>query len=129
MKQYGSLLFAIVLGLGICLSPLRAQDNPPNPPQQQIPAADAAQPQAWTGDLVDATCKAATPSDKCEVSESTKMFGLQTADGNFYRFDGESNSKVMEALASGGKKTGALKVSVNGTMKDGTVTAEKVVIR
>ncbi len=125
MKQRNSLLMSAVLGFGISLTPLMAQE----PPAQQTPPISQPQTQVWSGDLLDAGCRLNSPSDKCEVTETTRLFGLQTADGKYFRFDGDSNGKVMTALQSGKKKTGAIKVSVNGTMSGDTLKAEAIEIR
>jgi hypothetical protein len=125
MRQRNYFLMAIALGIGLSLTPLRAQDNP----QKQTPQAEQTQPQVWAGELVDAACKMNAPNDKCEVSENTRLFGLQTENGKSYRFDGEGNTKVMEALKSSDKKTGAIKVSINGTLNGATLKVETIEIR
>jgi hypothetical protein len=123
MRQHNYYLMAIALGIGLSLTPLRAQD-----PQKQTPQAEQGQAQVFAGALVDAGCKMNAPNDKCEVSENTRLFGLQTENGKGYRFDGEGNTKVMEALKSSDKKTGAIKVSINGTLSGATLKVDSIQI-
>ena len=103
---------------------MRALQDPQkeSPPQQQ-------QTQSLAGNLVDAQCRANAPGDKCEVSETTKMFGLETADGKYYKLDGEGNTKVMTALKSSSKRTGAISVAISGVPAGATLKVETIELR
>src|SRR5262249_27539940 len=106
--------------------PARAQAQQPTTPQSSQVAAQGSQ--NWTGTLVDADCKAAKGTDGCQITDATKSFGLQTADGKYYALDSGSNAKVQAALQTARKKTGAIKASVSGSMEGDTLKAEKVEI-
>ena len=127
MKQHNTVFLSILLGFGLSLTPLRAQSQ--DPIQKPPEAAQVQAPGAFAGDLVDAQCRMNAPNDKCEITASTKVFGLMTSDGKYYRLDGEGNAKVLTALKSSGEKTGAIKVSINGTETEGTLKVERVEIR
>jgi hypothetical protein len=43
---------------------------------------------------VDADCRALTPSASCKPGSTTKNFGIVAADGNFYKLDPSSDSKI-----------------------------------
>ena len=129
MRQRNSLLLALLLGIVLSLTPAWAQENPPKDPPLPEQVQQPAQPQAWAGDLVDAGCRISAPNDKCEVTETTKLFGLQTPEGKYYRFDGDSNTKVLTALKSSDKRTGAIKVSINGSLNGEELKVETVQIR
>ena len=124
MKQRNTVFLSLLLGVGFGLTPLLALDTP-----QQTPPTSRQQAPAFAGQLVDASCRMNSPSGKCEVTESTTTFGLQTSDGKYYQLDGEGNSKVLTALKSSGEKTGAINVSIDGTAKGQTLTVNTVQIR
>src|SRR6516225_8667381 len=58
----------------------------------------------WTGTLVDADCKASASNTRCEVSQTSKAFGLHTSDGKYFKLDAESNAKVRAALEVNDRK-------------------------
>jgi hypothetical protein len=92
----------------------------------QMKSIEAELQQVWTGTLVDAACKAADASGACEVSQETKAFGLQTADGKFYKFDANGNSKAGAALQKAANKTGAISVTVTGSMEGDTIKVASI---
>ena len=111
-------------GIVFVFNPLWAQTMPPKdaPAQEQ-------RSQTWSGTLADADCRAATPTEKCEVSDITKNFGLLTTAGKFVKLDNDGNEKVRAALEASKQKTGAIKASVNGTMDGEILKVESIQIR
>lgn len=80
-------------GIVLTFAPLRAQTNPQ---RQGMPAASQdsrSQTQTWSGTLADADCKAATPTEKCEVTDLTRNFGLETTAGKFMHLDNPGMKK------------------------------------
>jgi hypothetical protein len=136
-------LIVITAGIALFSTSLLAQEPPAaqppaaQPPAAQAPAAQApaaepvqagapAQNQTISGTLVDAACKASTPTDKCEVAETTKTFGIQTSDGKYVKLDNAGNAKVRVAIQSGQTKTGAIKASLSGAMDGEMLKVETV---
>jgi hypothetical protein len=116
-KRLLALFGCLALAAGVAA----AQDNQPQPasaPQRE--AAQAAAGQSITGMLVDATCRAASPSAECEVSAGTTSFGILTSDGRFLKFDGNGNTLAKSEIEKS-KKTGKVSATVTGSV-DGTDT-------
>lgn len=85
----------------------------------------------WTGMLHDADCKTSTPQEKCEVTSSTRTFGVMTADGKSYaKLDSDGNTKVRTALQAqkGRAATGAVKASVTGSIDGDMIKVDSVKI-
>jgi hypothetical protein len=81
--------------------------------------------QEWTGTLVDAECKTATPAQACAVNDHTKSFGVVTSDNKFFRFDPASSSKIHAALKLHGK-SGNVQVTARGYLVRGFIAADAV---
>src|ERR1051325_6443972 len=62
--------------------------------------SDRRQSPCWAGIRSDADCKVNTPTEKCEVSDLTKTFGLQTSAGKFVQLDSQTVDKVRVGLES-----------------------------
>ena len=78
----------------------------------------------YSGKLVDANCKppanatkGAELPDSCAVNSSTKVFAIQTAEGQIYRLDAAGNAKAAAAVkAEPGKTTVNVSGSIDGQM-------------
>lgn len=77
----------VALGLATGCSGLVAQAQDVAKPENEGAAVAAQDTQSWNGVLIDADCKTANASDKCEVTETTKTFGFQTAEGKCLNLD------------------------------------------
>jgi len=99
-----------------------AQDNQPQAPASapQREPVQAAAGQSITGMLVDATCRAASPSAECEVTAGTTSFGILTSDGRFLKFDANGNTLAKSEMDKS-KKTGKVSATVTGSV-DGSDT-------
>jgi hypothetical protein len=118
-------ILAVTAGLLLVGSGLRAQE-----PQTPAPAGDKQKSQSWSGTLVDADCITANSAEKkCDVSETTKSFGLQTSDGKVYKFDDQGNAKVRAALSANNKTSGAVMATVKGSMDGDTLKIDTIEIR
>lgn len=84
-----------------------------------------AQSKSWSGTLADSACKEVDAKQACLVEEGTKAFGLQTADGKFFRFDAAGNAKALAALRTPGAKAAA-KVTVTGAMDGEVIQVEAI---
>jgi hypothetical protein len=82
---------------------------------------------SWSGTLADAECKATKVSDACEVTKTTKAFGLVTANG-YFMFDMDGNAKVMKALTDAGKADGAVRATITGVAEGKTIKVDAVQI-
>lgn len=122
MSKLGILVIAggmLLVGNG-----LFAQEPPPPP---TTPVADSQKSQTWSGALVDADCKGGASEDKkCDISPTTKSFGLQTADGKFYKFDDAGNAKVRAALSANNKTSGMVSATLRGSMSGDTIKVDSV---
>ncbi len=130
MRLFNLLAIPALAAMGLCPTAVRAQTASPTfAPPGILLELQAPQIQNWSGTLIDADCKAKTPTDKCEVSSLTRSFGLQTADGKYVTMDSDGNQKVQKALESTQEKTGAIKVSVSGTLDGTTLKVDTIQIR
>jgi hypothetical protein len=139
MRISSRLAILALVGTVLCFAPLKAQTYPEgkgmpqvHPQGQGMPTGAQDSPsrsQTWSGTLADADCKAATPTEKCEVSDLTRNFGLQTTAGKFMRLDSDGNEKVHTALQNARQKTGMINASVKGEMDGETLKVESVQIR
>lgn len=77
-------------------------------------AAPAEMQQVYSGTLVDSDCRTSDAAGKCELSATTRSFGLQAADGRYMKIDSADNPKVKEALEKAKVKTGTIKAVVTG---------------
>jgi len=127
MCTVSKLAIMALAGMVLSFTPARAQTDPPKDPTPQ--AAQDPHIQTWAGTLADADCKAATPTEKCEVTDITRNFGLMTTAGKFVRLDDSGNEKVRTALQDAKQKTGAINASVRGEMDADTIKVETVQIR
>jgi hypothetical protein len=91
------------------------------------PGAMAAK-QTWTGTLVDATCRSSDPAGKCEISPTTKSFGLVASDGKYYRLDATGNSQVESALKQAKTSTGAVMATITGSASGDEIMVSNVKI-
>lgn len=93
----------------------------------------------WTGTLFDADCKSATPTEKCDVTSTTRTFGFMSADGKNYKLDSDSNTKVRTALQThkdqartagtpSSSTSGEVRASVTGSMEGETIKVETIQI-
>jgi hypothetical protein len=118
---------SILITLGLCFlsatPPLEAHS------QQRLVEMSVQQEKVFTGTLVDATCKATNPNDKCEVKDGTKEFGLMASDGKYYRFDGGGNSKAAAALRQASGKEGVISASVTGTVNGDILKVDSIQVR
>jgi hypothetical protein len=84
--------------------------------------------QTWSGSLIDDSCRSADAAAKCEVSDTTKAFGVVTAEGKYFKLDIGGNTKAHEALATQ-QKSGAVEVTVDGLLDGETIKVGKLQIR
>jgi len=70
----------------------------------------------WTGILVDSDCPT-KPSNMCEVTESTILFGIVASDGTYAPFDHEGNHQAKTAISQAQKRRGAFGALVRGRMQ------------
>lgn len=89
--------------------------------------------ESWSGKLVDGNCKPSPEAtkggplpDSCAVSASTKVFAIQTADGQIYRLDSAGNAKAAAALKADASKT---EVTVSGSLNGQMVKVESIDIK
>jgi hypothetical protein len=85
----------------------------------------------FTGTLVDVMCKdntLATHPRKCAISCAKYGYGLKQADGTFLKFDTQGNAQALAALKRSAKVQD-LKASVAGTIEDGVLKVDSIVIR
>lgn len=113
-----------ILTFGLSFT-LAAQDPHSAP---SAAAATAAASQSWIGTLVDATCRAADPAGKCEISPTTKSFGLMSSDGKYYKLDSTGSSQVEQALKQAKTSTGSLTATVTGSLQGDQITVSSVKI-
>ncbi len=114
-----------ILTAGVALLlPLWAQSTR-NTDGQHAGAAKS-QAQSWTGALEDAGCKATNPNEKCEISATTKAFGIQTADGKHFKLDDEGNAKVRAALQAQHKDSGDVTATLAGSMEGDMIRVAEV---
>lgn len=88
----------------------------------------AQQSMTWNGTLLDDSCHSTDATAKCEVNDQTKMFGVKTADGKYYKLDIDGSAKVREAL-NAQKKTGTVAAAVTGLLDGETIKVSAVQIR
>ena len=119
----------IALGLALTCIGLVARPWDPAKPENPGATMTAQDTQSWSGILIDADCRAADAADKCEVTETTKTFGLQTSDGKYMKLDKAGNAKVRAALDGSVTKTGLIKVSVSGSMDGEMLVVDAVQIQ
>jgi hypothetical protein len=127
MRITSKLAIMAVAGMVLSFTPLRAQTDPP-PQTPPVAQQQDTQGQTWSGTLADADCKATTPTEKCEVSDITRNFGLLTSAGKFVRLDDSGNEKVRTALQSAKQKTGSISAMVRGQMDGDTIKVDSVQI-
>lgn len=96
------------------------------PPARQVQAQ--AQPQNFSGSLVDAACKQSTPDQKCAVNAGTTTFGLVTG-GKLLKFDEAGNSMASKEMEKTGAKSGEPSATVAGILEGDTIKVESVQIR
>lgn len=102
--------------------------------------------ESWTGKLVDSSCMDrqgnTTPSEReqpnqlkmasaCAPTRSTTTFGIELQDGRVLRLDSTGNAKAAEALrgntaSSSNTQSGAINVTVTGTLEGRTVKVESI---
>lgn len=98
----------------------------PDSPGAAVTAQDT---QSWTGVLIDADRRAGNACDKCEITDASKAFGFQTADGKYLKLDRAGNAKVRAALDNSTTKTGLVKASLSGAMNGETLVVDAVQIQ
>lgn len=86
-----------------------------------------AQITAWAGSLVDADCKAATPSEPCDAFAGTTNFGLVASTGAYYKLDAKGN-RLAKDIMTDYKKTGAIRANVTGKVDGDTLLVETLSI-
>jgi hypothetical protein len=123
-----TLSFAVIalLSTGWSLQLAAQQESPDQSPSAQ--SSPSAASQSWTGTLYDATCRASTPTAACEVSPTTKSFGLKTSDGKYYRFDATGNSQVEQSMKQSKTSTGAVNATVTGSLSGDEIKVTSVKI-
>lgn len=84
--------------------------------------------QSWSGALVDDKCRAADVSAKCAVNDTTKTFGVVTAEGKYFKLDIGGNTKAHDALTAQ-QKSGDVQVSVSGLLDGETIKVGTLEIR
>ena len=109
------------LSIGLALLLLAAAHLP----GQQDEKGRGAGSQSWTGTLADASCKATTPTEACEVTASTGSYGMVMSDGKFAKFDSQGNSLVAAQLRG---KQGKVTAKVTGKLSGDTIQVEQVQI-
>ncbi|HUA85346.1 MAG TPA: hypothetical protein VMB85_15895 [Bryobacteraceae bacterium] len=85
----------------------------------------------FTGTLVDTMCKdntLATHPRKCAISCAKFGYGLKQADGTFLKFDAEGNARALAALKRS-TRVQDLKAQVTGTIENGVLKVDSIVIR
>lgn len=118
----------IFLPIGLALILLSANGLWAQSRQQKEERAGQAEQQMaqyFTGTLVDADCKAVNATKPCEITASTRSYGIQAANGAFAKFDANGNSMVAEQLR--GRK-GRVSVTVQGTLAGDTLQVQAVQI-
>ncbi|HXJ39224.1 MAG TPA: hypothetical protein VNH18_08085 [Bryobacteraceae bacterium] len=97
-----------------------------------VPATGVHQPdqvQTFSGTLVDTDCKgAAATALACEISATTRIFGLQVPDGMVLKLDDKGNANVRAALQNGPRQTGPVRATVRGTLADELLAVESIEI-
>jgi hypothetical protein len=85
----------------------------------------------FTGTLVDVQCKdneLTTHPRRCAISCAKYGYGLKQTDGKFLKFDPQGNAQALAALKRS-TKAQDLKASVTGTLEDGVLKVDTIVIR
>jgi hypothetical protein len=106
--------------------------------------------ETWTGKLVDANCKdqskegaapssPSTPSktemsSTCAPTRSTTAYGVEMSDGRVLKLDSTGNAKASEAMkanarSASGSKSGAVVVTVTGSLDGHTVKVDTIDIQ
>jgi hypothetical protein len=104
--------------------------------------------ETWTGKLVDANCKdqskqgasPSTPStptqmsSTCAPTRSTTAYGVEMSDGRVLKLDSTGNAKASEAMKANasstrGSKSGAIVVTVTGSLDGHTVKVDTIDIQ
>jgi len=85
--------------------------------------------ESWDAVLIDADRKAANSVDKCEATETTKAFGLETAEDKYLKQDQAGHGKVRAALDGSATKAGVVKASVTGSINGETLFVDAVQIQ
>ena len=88
-------------------------------------SAQAAVNLTWNGSLLDDSCRANNVSARCDISDDTRAFGIQTDDGKYFKFDADGNTKTRTALKTQ-KKSGEVKASINGLLDGETIKVASV---
>lgn len=87
--------------------------------------------ETFSGTLVDVMCKdneLTTHPRRCAISCARYGYGLKEADGKFLRFDEPGNARALSALKRS-RKEQDLKARVTGTIEDGVLRVDSIVIR
>lgn len=85
-------------------------------------AAQSTLDQTWNGLLIDDACRMANVTAKCGASTDSKSFGLESADGKYFKLDAGGNAKAQTALAARAKDAGPdVKVAVTGSVDGHTL--------
>jgi len=122
----------LIVALGLALGCFGLMAQPREVAKFENPGAAAAEQdmQSWNGVLTGADCKATgNTGDKCEVTDTTKTFGLQTAEGRYLKLDQAGNAKVRAALDGSTNKNGVIKASVTGSINSETLVVDAVQIQ
>lgn len=138
-------LMILSTAAAVMMTPMWAQQQPTTIPEQQSTApsesstagTQASQQsgtmQTWTLSLYDVDCKAATPSERCEVTPVTKTYGFMTPEGKTYKMSDEDMAKVRKAVQehekeakSSGQTSKEFKAVVAGTMEGDNIKVDTV---
>ena len=78
---------------------------------------------------MDTECKAAAAAaPACEITDLTRSFGLQMANGMVLKFDERGSAKARAALQNGPKQPGPVTVTARGAVQGGILIVESIEI-
>ena len=81
--------------------------------------------------LTDSNCASRVKADpdahtrSCIINCADSGFGILTADGSFLKFDASGNKTAL-ALLKSSDKTNHIRVTVEGTLKDDTISVQSM---
>jgi hypothetical protein len=93
--------------------------------------AAMASTETFSGTVVDVMCKdneLSTHPRLCAISCAKYGFGLKQADGKFLKFDSRGDARALSALKRSTREQD-LKARVTGTLENGVLTVQSIVIR
>lgn len=95
-----------------------------------ITILSTASAETFSGTLLDVNCKDNEPTShprKCAISCARFGYGLKEPGGPFLKFDADGNARALAALKRSTKAQN-LKATVTGTLEDGVLKVDSIVI-